>query len=77
MKKLIVAITVMMFGFSAFAQNTGNLLNNYISVKNALVSSDSKAANTAISALARCARNLIGEQGQEMTAEIKQSMKSR
>ncbi|GMN08075.1 MAG: hypothetical protein CMO82_00830 [Winogradskyella sp.] len=51
MKKLIVAITVMMFGFSAFAQNTGNLLNNYISVKNALVSSDSKAANTAISAL--------------------------
>ena len=51
MKKLIVAITVMMFGFSAFAQNTGNLLNNYISVKNALVSSDSKAASTAISAL--------------------------
>ena len=37
MKKLIVAITVMMFGFSAFAQNTGNLLNNYISVKIALV----------------------------------------
>ena len=51
MKKLIVAMTVMLFGFSAFAQNTGNLLNNYISVKNALVSSDSKAASTAISAL--------------------------
>jgi uncharacterized protein YdeI (BOF family) len=33
MKKLIVAMTVMLFGFSAFAQNTGNLLNNYISVK--------------------------------------------
>ncbi|MDV4102731.1 hypothetical protein CMT19_16970 [Elizabethkingia anophelis] len=49
MKKLIIAITVMLFGFSAFAQNTTNLLNSYISVKNALVSSDSKAASTAIS----------------------------
>ena len=51
MKKLIVAMTVMLFGFSAFAQNTGNLLNNYISVKNALVSSDSKAASSAITGL--------------------------
>jgi len=51
MKKLIVAITAMLSGLSAFAQNTGNLLNNYISVKNALVSSDSKAAGTAITAL--------------------------
>ena len=51
MKKLIVAITVTLFGFSAYAQNTSNLLNNYISVKNALVSSDSKEAGTAISAL--------------------------
>ena len=41
----------MLFGFSAFAQNTSNLLNSYINVKNALVSSDSKAAFTAISAL--------------------------
>lgn len=51
MKNLIVAMTVMLFGVSAYAQNTGNLLNNYISVKNALVSSDSKAASTAITAL--------------------------
>ncbi len=57
MKKLILAITVMMFGFSAFAQNTGNLLNNYISVKNALVSSDSKGASTAISALNEAIKN--------------------
>lgn len=51
MKKLILAITVMLFGVSAFAQNTDNLLNNYISVKNALVNSDSKAAGTAIGKL--------------------------
>ncbi|MBO0340095.1 DUF3347 domain-containing protein [Flagellimonas profundi] len=51
MKNLIVVMTVMLFGVSAYAQNTGNLLKNYISVKNALVSSDSKAASTAITAL--------------------------
>lgn len=38
-----------MFGYSAFAQNTSNLLNKYISVKNALVNSDAKEANTTIS----------------------------
>lgn len=51
MKKFIVAITVMLLGFSAFAQNTDNLLNNYINVKNALVNNDSKAAGTAIAKL--------------------------
>lgn len=39
----------MLFGYSAFAQNTSNLLNKYISVKNALVNSDAKEANTTIS----------------------------
>ncbi len=34
----------MFFGYSAFAQNTGKHLSNYLAVKNALVSSDSKAA---------------------------------
>lgn len=48
MKKLFFALAVMLFGFSAFAQNTSNLLNNYISVKDALVNSDSKAVSQAI-----------------------------
>lgn len=49
MKKLFFALAVMLFGYSAFAQNTSNLLNKYISVKNALVNSDAKEANTTIS----------------------------
>lgn len=48
MKKLFFALAVMLFGFSAFAQKTSNLLNSYISIKNALVKSDSKAASQAI-----------------------------
>lgn len=43
-------MVTMLFGMSAFAQ-TDNLLNHYISVKNALISGDSKAAGTAVSAL--------------------------
>lgn len=50
MKKIFFTLAVMLFGFSAFAQNTGNLLNNYIQVKNALVNSDSKASTAAINA---------------------------
>lgn len=48
MKKLVL-IGLMLFGYSAFAQNISNLLNKYISVKNALVNSDAKEANTTIS----------------------------
>jgi hypothetical protein len=47
MKKLVF-IWVMLFSFSAFAQNTNDLFNNYINVKNALVNSDSKTASQAI-----------------------------
>lgn len=47
MKNAIVVITVMLFGVSAFAQNTVHLLNDYINVKNALVNSDSKVASEA------------------------------
>lgn len=53
MKKLFLALTVMLSGFSAFAQNTDHLLNNYLNVKNALVSSDSKAAAQAANALSQ------------------------
>ncbi len=48
MKYIIFAMALLLIGISAFAQNTSELLNNYISVKNALVESDSKAASKAI-----------------------------
>ena len=51
MRKLIFALVIMLFGFSAFAQNTSNLLTHYISVKDALVNSDSKTASQAINIL--------------------------
>lgn len=57
MKKIISALTMIWFGFSAFAQNTGNILNNYLHVKNALVSSDSKAASEAASSLYQSIKN--------------------
>jgi len=49
MKKLLF-MAIMLFGISAFAQ-TDNLLKPYISVKDALISSDSKATGTAAFAL--------------------------
>ncbi len=51
MKKIIFAMAVILIGFSAFSQNTSLLLNNYIDVKNALVSSNVKAAAETISIL--------------------------
>lgn len=48
MKKLLFALAVMLFGFSAFAQNTKLYFDNYMNVKNALVNSDSKAVSQAI-----------------------------
>ncbi len=47
----------MLFGISAFAQNTNNLLNNYLPVKNALVNSDAKAAATASASLNNVVKN--------------------
>ena len=51
MKKLLFALAITLFSYSAFAQNTNKLLDNYITVKNALVSGDSKAASQAVTAL--------------------------
>lgn len=51
MKKLFFAAAAIFFSFSAFAQNTGKLLENYISVKDALVSSDAATAARAIHTL--------------------------
>lgn len=50
MKKIILALAVMTFGYAASAQNVNTLLDKYMDVKNALVSSDSKAAGQAITA---------------------------
>ncbi|MDF3079135.1 MAG: Protein of uncharacterized function [Sphingobacteriaceae bacterium] len=48
MKKLVFALAVMLFSYSAFAQNTKKHLSSYLAVKNALVSGDSKAASQAV-----------------------------
>lgn len=51
MKKNLSLLAMLLFGYSVFAQNTNTLLNNYISVKNALVNSDTKMASQAIKSL--------------------------
>jgi hypothetical protein len=51
MKKLFILLAAMLTEISAIAQNTDILLNNYISVKNALVSSNGKAASEFINTL--------------------------
>lgn len=56
MRKLVF-MWVMLFGFSAFAQNTDDLLNKYINAKNALVESDSKAASQAIGTFYQSLKN--------------------
>ena len=51
MKKIFFLLAVMLIEFSAFAQNTSLLLDNYIDVKNALVSSNGVAASESINIL--------------------------
>ncbi|MEN9908167.1 MAG: hypothetical protein RLZZ540_1316 [Bacteroidota bacterium] len=51
MKKNLSLLAMLLFGYSVFAQNTNTLLNNYISVKNALVNSDTKMASQKINSL--------------------------
>jgi hypothetical protein len=51
MKKNLLILAISLFGYSAFAQNTNNILDKYYGVKNALVNSDAKAATAAISDL--------------------------
>lgn len=59
MKKLFFAAVVMLLGFSAFAQNTSALLNDYIKVKDALVNGDGKAATQAINTLHQSLKNEV------------------
>jgi hypothetical protein len=49
-KKLLIPI-ILLLGYSAFSQNTDKLLNEYYSVKDALVNSNAAAASTAITTL--------------------------
>lgn len=51
MKKNLFILAIVLLGHTAFAQNTNTLLSKYYSVKNALVSSDVKAASEAINDL--------------------------
>lgn len=50
MKNLVLALAVMLCGYTASAQDTQALLDSYLKVKNALVKSDSKAASEAVDA---------------------------
>lgn len=50
-------MAVMLFGYSAFAQNSNTLVSNYINVKNALVKSDAKAAADAIQVFYQSVQN--------------------
>lgn len=57
MKKIVFTWALLLLGFSATAQHTENLLNNYISIKDALVSGDSKMASQATSTLYQSLKN--------------------
>ncbi|HRP40248.1 MAG: DUF3347 domain-containing protein [Chitinophagales bacterium] len=48
MKNLLLVFAFVTFGIFSFAQNSGNPLNSYYNVKDALVKSDGKGASVAI-----------------------------
>src|SRR3546814_3205558 len=48
MKNIFLILSILLFGYSAFAQNTDPLLTHYYSVKNALVNSNTQVASVAI-----------------------------
>jgi len=51
MKKKLLIPVILLLGYSAAAQNTDKLLNEYYSIKGALVNSDARATSAAIAAL--------------------------
>jgi hypothetical protein len=51
MKNLTLALLFLLFVYSGFAQNTNEVFNRYIEVKNALVSGDIKATSRAVRTL--------------------------
>lgn len=48
MKKIFFALLMMFGTYTAFAQNTDKLVNDYIVIKNGLVNSESKTTSTAV-----------------------------
>lgn len=57
MKKIMVAVVVMLFGLSVSAQNKVDLLKKYMSIKNALVNNDSKTASEVTQVFAKALKN--------------------
>ena len=57
MIKNLLILAILLLGHTAFAQNTNTLLSKYYGVKNALVSSDVKAASEAIIDLQKTIRS--------------------
>ena len=51
MKQSMLIMVILLMGNNVFSQNTTTLLNNYMNVKNALVSADEKGVSKAISIL--------------------------
>lgn len=51
MKKNILILAILLFGYSAFAQNTNTLLTKYYVVKDALVNSNTQLASETITEL--------------------------
>ena len=72
MKKLLLPV-ILLLGYSAFAQNTDKLLNEYYSIKDALVNSNATEAARAAKELSVAVNNLPAEstganKGQEYKA---------
>lgn len=57
MKNIFLVFAVMLFAYSATAQNTNKILRDYIVIKDALVSSNSKEANSAIKTFYQTLKN--------------------
>ena len=57
MKKIVFSLAILLFGCSAVAQNTANLLNSYLLVKNALVNNDGKVASELAGIFYRSVKN--------------------
>jgi len=64
-------MTAILFGYSVFAQNTNQLLSNYINIKNALINSDTKSASEAIAILHK---NIIKENSFAQNKDLKKAV---
>jgi len=64
-------MTAILFGYSVFAQNTNQLLSNYINIKNALINSHTKSASEAIAILHK---NIIKENSFAQNKDLKKAV---